>query len=266
MQHLEHGHAPARPVGQARAGASAGYRFGRWLAAACFGLLVVAGGLWAGKDVVFYHTYDTAYGETRTFVLPDRSQVTLNAHSRLKVPRRFLWAHQREVWLAGEAFFRVARRPDRATFTVHTPDLRVEVLGTKFNVSQRRGTTRVVLSEGKVKLVAKAGRTVAPLLMQPGDYAELAPARTAFRKKTVKPEHYSSWQDNKLIFEQTPLPEVLQTVEDFYGVRIVLADSTLADRKFTSTLPNNDLDVVLKSLERVFGFEVVREPGQVVLQ
>jgi ferric-dicitrate binding protein FerR (iron transport regulator) len=140
------------------------------------------------------------------------------------------------------------------------------VLGTKFNVSQRRGTTRVVLSEGKVKLVARDGGRVQPLLMQPGDYAELSPARSAFRKKAVKPENYSSWRDNKLIFEQTPLPEVLQAVEDFYGVRIVLADTTLADRKFTSTLPNNDLDVVLKSLERVFGFEVVRGPDQILLQ
>ena len=266
MHRLDHGPAEARPAGHSRAGSPAGYRFGRLLVAACLGLLLLAGGGWAGKDLIFYRTYDTAYGETRTFVLPDHSQVTLNAHSSLKVPRKFLWEHQREVWLAGEAFFSVSRRPDRATFTVHTPDLRVEVLGTRFNVSQRRGITRVVLSEGKVKLVAKAGRPVAPLLMQPGDYAELAPARTAFRKKTVKPEHYSSWQDNKLIFEQTPLPEVLQTVEDFYGVRFVLADSTLAERKFTSTLPNNDLDVVLKSLERVFGFEVVRGPDQILLQ
>lgn len=238
----------------------------RWLAAACVALLVAAAGLFLARDLIRYRTYATRSGETRSLVLPDGSRVALNANSTLKVARELPGTTGREVWLVGEAFFTVARRPDRARFVVHTEDLDVEVLGTQFNVTQRRGNTRVVLNEGKVRLVPRTAGTPRPVLMAPGDLVQVSAARREVARRTVTPEHYSSWRENKLVFNNTPLAEVLLTVQDFYGVRVTLADPGMGEMKFTATLPNNDLNIVLKVIASVYGLEAEPQDGQIILQ
>jgi ferric-dicitrate binding protein FerR (iron transport regulator) len=209
--------------------------------------------------------YRTAYGQTKRVTLPDGSVVTLNANSRLNLRDTWGLAPPREVWLEGEGFFSVARRADGRKFTVHTDQLTVEVLGTKFNVAQRRNRTTVVLSEGKVKLTANAGRKQS-VLMQPGDHIALAARDTTFNRKTVSPENYTAWTENELFFENAPLPEVLQQVEDYYGVKIILQDTTAAEKRFTSSLPNTNLDVVLKSIAAVYHLEVSRQQDRVILR
>ncbi len=238
----------------------------RWLAAACAVLLVAATGLFLAGDFIRYRTYATRSGETRSLVLPDGSRVALNANSTLKVARELPGTTGREVWLAGEAFFTVAKRPDRARFVVHTEDLDVEVLGTQFNVTQRRGNTRVVLNEGKVRLVPRTAGAPQPVLMTPGDLVQVSAARREVARRTVTPAHYSSWRENKLVFNGTPLAEVLLTVQDFYGVRVTLADPDLGEMQFTATLPNNNLDIVLKAIASVYGLEVQPQDGQIILQ
>ncbi len=236
----------------------------RWLVAACI-LFMLGGGLFLAKDLILYTTYTADYGHTRSVRLSDGSLVELNANSWLKVRNTWGLAPQREVWLQGEGFFSIARRADHAKFTVHTDQLTVEVLGTKFNVAQRRNRTTVVLSEGKVKLTANAGRRQS-ILMKPGDYIELSGLDTTFNRKTVAPEKYTAWKDNELFFENAPLPEVLQKVEDYYGVKIILQDTTAAEKRFTSSLPNNNLDVVLKSIASVYHLEVSRKQNRVILR
>ncbi len=250
-------------------------RQGRWLrnpavrrlAAACVVVLVAAAVVLFGLgDLIRYRTYATRSGETRSLVLPDGSQVALNANSTLKVARYLPGTDGREVWLTGEAFFTVAKRPDRARFVVHTQDLDVVVLGTQFNVTQRRGDTRVVLSEGKVKLLPRTAAHAPPVLMAPGDLVQVSAARRQVARRTVTPENYSSWRENKLVFDSTPLAEVLLTVQDFYGVRVKLADPAMGEKKFTATLPNNDLNIVLKAISSVYGLEVQPQRGQIILQ
>ncbi len=250
-----------------RRGAGPGTPVMRWLAAACVVAVVAAAVVLSGLgDLIRYRTYATRSGETRSLVLPDGSQVALNANSTLKVARDLPGTHGREVWLTGEAFFTVAKRPDRARFVVHTTDLDVEVLGTRFNVTQRRGDTRVVLSEGKVKLVPRTPGRARSVLMAPGDLVQVSAARREVARRTVTPEHYSSWRQNKLVFNSTPLAEVLLTVQDFYGVQVTLADPDMGEMKFTATLPNNDLNIVLKAISSVYGLEVQPQRGQIILQ
>jgi ferric-dicitrate binding protein FerR (iron transport regulator) len=236
----------------------------QWLVAACI-LFILGSGVFFARDFILYTTYTAEYGQTRSVRLNDGSEVELNANSRLKVRNTWGLAMQREVWLKGEGFFSIARQPDHQKFTVHTDQLTVEVLGTKFNVAQRRNRTTVVLSEGKVKLTANAGRRQS-LLMQPGDFIELSAKDTTFNRKTVIPEKYTVWKENELFFENAPLPEVLQKVEDYYGIKIILQDTSVAGKRFTSSLPNNNLDVVLKSIASVYQLEVSRKQDRIILR
>jgi ferric-dicitrate binding protein FerR (iron transport regulator) len=264
---LDHTGAEALAGTPGRRGMRLGTPAVRRLAAACVVLLVAAVVVLLGfGDLIRYRTYATRSGETRSLVLPDGSQVALNANSTLKVARDLPGTSGREVWLTGEAFFTVSRRPDRARFVVHTRDLDVVVLGTRFNVTQRRGDTRVVLSEGKVKLVPRTPGKALPVLMAPGDLVQVSAARRQVARRTVTPEHYSSWRENKLVFNSTPLAEVLLTIQDFYGVRVTLADPEMGEMQFTATLPNNDLNIVLKAISSVYGLEVQPQRGQIILQ
>jgi ferric-dicitrate binding protein FerR (iron transport regulator) len=142
-------------------------------------LLIAAGlGVWsylrAGENA---HT--THYGETARIKLPDGSMVVLNAHSTLTY-NDWSEGQTREVWLNGEAFFEVQKKHDatgRVKFVVHTGDLNVEVLGTRFNVSNRGLRTQIVLEEGKVRLRYEQ-ETEKVIDMQPGELVEYVNADT----------------------------------------------------------------------------------------
>ncbi len=266
MNRLRHDQEPQSQVLPETNSRQTSFRIGYWLKVACLAVLVVGSGVFLGKDWLLYKTYATSFGETHSFLLADHSQVTLNANSALKVPRFAFNGRPREVWLSGEAFFSITKQADHAAFRVHTPKLTIEVLGTKFNVTQRRGHTSVVLSEGKVKVIPESSLRLDTLLLKPGERIEYKTGQTQLVKQVVKPEKYTAWRENKLVFEQTPLIEVVQTIEDFYGISIGLADPAMARKKFTSTLPTHDVTVVLNSLSSVFGLEVVRQNGQIILR
>lgn len=217
------------------------------------------------QDYFRYTTYTTQYGVIRHILLDDGSEVTLNANSSLKVPKDLKEAGFREVWLEGEAFFEITKRPGHVRFAVHTENVNVEVLGTKFNVNSRRGNTEVVLDEGSVKLTAPS-LPVQPLFMKPGDQVTLSSSDSAFKKKQVEPTQYKAWQSNLIMFEDTPLKIVAEKIEDYYGVTITIPDPELARRELTGTLPNNDLGVVLKSLNNSHNINIIFENDIIIFQ
>jgi transmembrane sensor len=243
-------------------------RLSHWpklMAIAASVLIFVVAGYFLSRDYFLYTTYSTPYGMTSNVLLEDGSEITLNANSTLKVPKDLMEAEVREVWLEGEGFFEVAKRPNHVRFAVHTDNLDIEVLGTKFNVSNRRGNTEVVLDEGSVKL-SKPKQHAPSVYMKPGDYVSLAASDTTFHRKIVMPEKHNAWQTNKLIFEDTPLRIVAEKLEDYYGVKIKIPDQDIARREVTGILPNNDLGVVLKSLSTSHKLEIVREKDVIIFR
>lgn len=198
--------------------------------------------------------YTTAYGQTRKVVLPDSSVVTLNANSTLRVPQYWhLYAEDRKAWLDGEAFFEVKKKQG-TTFTVYAGGVAVEVLGTSFNVQDRRGKTRVVLNSGKVKLkLADKGQE---LTMQPGDLVKYVKHQKTVEQRLVDPERYSAWKDHRLIFQDSKLEEIALILEDNYGYEVQMRDSSLADRRFTGSVPSDNMEMLLDKLSHVFNIEI----------
>jgi len=238
----------------------------KWMLAASLSLLFLSGIGFLYRDFIFYKTYSSNYGEVKTFFLEDKSQVTLVAHSNLKIPRLFLSSLKREVWLDGEAFFSVSKQADHKKFIVHTGNLNVEVLGTKFNVTDRRGNTKVILKEGKIIVTSNKDGKIQPYLMSPGEIIEINSKGKHFNKKVIKPELLYNWQENKLVFDSIHLSDVLQTIEDYYGTKIILQDSTLNHQIYTGTLPNNDLEVIINMLSGIYGLEVERTENQIIFK
>jgi transmembrane sensor len=240
------------------------WRYGYQIAAAVALVLVSAG--------LFYYAryanaspqlYTTAYGETREIMLPDSSWVVLNANSALTLSENWESNQLREVWLKGEAFFKVRKKPNHTRFVVNANSVKIEVLGTRFNVNNRHDRTNVVLEEGKVRLIIKDKNDI---IMRPGESVEVNAKRDLITQKAVKPQLYKAWVDKQVIFEGTPIREIAQQIEDTYGYKVVVTGDELSGKKLTGVLPAHDINILLKSLQATFNLQIDKQQDTIVIK
>ena len=229
--------------------------------AAALTVLAIAGGMYYinfmdSQKVVM----NTGYGQTKVAVLDDGSEVHLNANSRISYRAGWKPGELRELWLEGEAYFSVQHQADDQKFIVHTEGLQVEVLGTEFNVKNRRDVTSVVLLTGKVRIEAPGpdARDIAEYVMQPGELVRFAAASRKMEAKKVSPEQYVSWIDHELRFIDTSIAEIAQIIEENYGYEVVLDDVTMNGLKFTGTVPSESIEYLLVALSESFQLRVKR--------
>lgn len=178
--------------------------------------------------------------------LPDSSVVWLNTNSTLEYPSTF-GTGSREVDLKGEAFFDVKK--GKGDFIVNTEKLSVYVKGTKFNVRAyaNESDVKTTLQEGKVELKVRGDWEV--YTMKPGDQITFNSARKEVIIHEVDPSDYSAWKEDRLVFDNTPLAEIIQKLENRYRVTITV-DEVIANReRLTMTIENETLDEVLEFIQ-----------------
>ncbi|HYF30769.1 MAG TPA: FecR domain-containing protein [Chitinophagaceae bacterium] len=229
-----------------------------WSAAAAVILLLAGPYLWT--NLGSKSSIQTAYGQVTQQQLPDGSEVILNANSSISYSSGWDQGKEREVWIKGEAFFKVKKTASKSRFIVHTDQLDVVVTGTQFNVVSRPDKSSVMLTEGSVIIRTKDGIETR---MAPGDFVELANSQLA--RKAVKEETVLAWKDKKLFFDNTPLSLAVQKIKEHYGVEIIIVDGSLAEKTITGIVPNDNLDVLLSSLEATQEFKVVRNDGRITI-
>lgn len=230
-----------------------------WISAAAAVVLIAASVTYFTWGTSSCPSIDTVFGEVRSNALPDGSTMILNANSNATLSTDWEEGKDREVWLNGEAFFKVAKTPQKSRFIVHAGELDVIVTGTQFNVLNRDGKTTVLLTEGSVILRTKDGKEMA---MKPGDYVEMD--HQLVEKKLVKEENVLAWKDNRLAFDNTPLKEAAQMISYHYGVKITLEDN-LGNATLTGIMTNNNLDELLKAIEFALDVRVTRaNTGEII--
>jgi ferric-dicitrate binding protein FerR (iron transport regulator) len=237
----------------------------RWSmrAAAVAGLVLLSlAGWWWTQRTAVPTQYQTAYGETRRVQLPDGSAVTLNANSTLQLVGDWQAGQDRRVTLTGEAFFEVTHQPGHERFLVTGGGVVVEVLGTKFNVNTRRERTRVALQEGRVKLAAEG----TSLVMKPGETVEWSPKRPTLEKTDVPVAQTAAWTSQRLVFDQTPLSDVAQTIEDHFGTRVEIRNPALRDKRLTGEISLANEALLLEALETIYGIRARRDSATLVLE
>ncbi len=219
-------------------------------------------------------TYESHYGEIQNILLPDSSTVTLNANSTLTLGSD--WHKSREVWLEGEAFFAVKKlenitkgsketpNSQPVKFIVHTCNLDVEVLGTRFNVSERRGITQVVLNSGCVQVKNNTDEEI--MKMHPGDLVAYSKTERKFLKKEVNPSLFTSWKEGRFAFDSTPINDIAQMLEDTYGYKVSIEDEQLASRKFTADIPSHDVDILLTLIAESLDVKAEKINNEIVIK
>ena len=195
-----------------------------------------------------YAEIHVPYGQMSQLELSDGTQVWLNSGTTLRYPDRF-GEKCRSVTLTGEAFFKVAKMPDKP-FTINSTDLSVHVLGTSFNFSAYKedSYSSVTLVEGKVAIQDSKGVAIAQL--RPGQMATKEKSSDKLTINEVKTASYSAWTEGKIFFDDERLDQIALKLERWFNVEISFDDPNLKFRRFTGTiLKNKPVDQIMQALE-----------------
>ena len=209
----------------------------------------------------------TKYGEKNQIRLPDGSLVHLNGNTRIEYSSHWSADEPRIVRLQGEAYFSVTHKNNNQKFWVLTSDkIKIEVIGTEFNVHSRQ-TTSVALSSGKVRLEVKGDSDEAQsIIMKPGDVVELSEKSDAIVQKKIKAAVLTSWKSDKLLFDSTSVKEIFDLIHDTYGYQVNLHDKAILQQYITGSVPNKNLDAMLDGLEYLLNVKTTKSDNIIYIQ
>lgn len=181
--------------------------------------------------------YQSNFGEQQIIALLDGSEVILNAKSELTYNKKN-WKTNREIFLIGEAFFKVKKG---SKFTVTTPNGTVTVLGTKFNVNTNKNFFDVVCYEGSVKVISNNVERIITRNQAVRNNNGL----TAYIPNLENED--PSWVSGQSSFKSVPLSQVIDALHKQYNIDF---DSSAIDNSivFTGSFDHKDLDIALASV------------------
>ena len=192
-------------------------------------------------------------GKRSMLSLSDGTKLWLNSGTELEFPSRFT-GDKREITVNGEVYAEVAS--GQAPFYVNTAQFKVLVHGTKFNVSAYGNDPEnsVTLVQGSVEVVSandshrREDAILFNMRLAPNEKATISD--NIITKETVNVDEYISWKDGVLIFNQTPILEVIRKLERYYNVKFeVDAESELSAKTCTGKLfLSENFDNVMNSL------------------
>ncbi|MFH5882700.1 FecR family protein [Halalkalibaculum sp. DA3122] len=198
----------------------------------------------------FYVMQDlvTESGEKASVSFSDGTRVILNAASTLRFPKRFDGA-KREVYLDGEAYFKVAHNPE-SPFVVHTDKAEIEVLGTEFNVQgwEEDTNTAVTVSEGKVSVKSMNPDKTEKAVLTKGEYTRVEEAKGLAPVQRVKIENHLLWTQGGIHFDNVPFRQVFRHLERKFDVQIQVPDKGILDVPYTSTFRQAELNEIIHVL------------------
>lgn len=208
------------------------------------------GGEEFAQNSITWQEIQSPVGMRSHVVLPDGTNLWLNAGSRLRYSIPFA-REKREVELTGEAYLDVVRN-EQSPFIVKTGISRIEVLGTAFNVNAypESGQIKVALKEGSVKfLFAADGETTKFCELEPNDLMVFDKKEQTVTLDNTNIEKHIAWHRNVMILDDTPMTQLARMLEQWYGVKVVVANEEIKQYRFTTTFDNEPLHRVLELLE-----------------
>lgn len=223
-----------------------------------------------------------AYGERKNIQLPDGTDVTLNAGSKIEIKESF-GASTRDVYLEGEAFFDVKHNA-KLPFIVHTTAMDVKALGTAFNVKAYldETITETSLIRGLIEVTLKESDN-RKMLLYPNQkikwehsFAKTGNSNSKDRNGFNKSDSLVkkllltdlgnikevAWKENKLMFEDELFSDIAIALERWYGVKIEFGDEMIRNYRFTGNFEKEDINTVLDFLKESRSFNYTIEQGK----
>jgi ferric-dicitrate binding protein FerR (iron transport regulator) len=274
-----------------------------WKKAAAVLLVLMMGAslayVWHGGhsgDHLRWQQVTTTNGMKTTLRLADGTKLWVNAGSTLRYPENFN-EKTREVYLSGEAYFRVKHDPGRP-FIIHTSDMDVKVLGTEFDVRaySDEDYSETSLIKGAVEVSVNRDKQPQQIYLKPKQKIVVAKTSieikqigdknngTAVTPSATIPDSFTrniklepikvlrgniiaetAWKENTLLFEDESLQSLARRMERWYGVKIIIRDPALAGQRFTGSGDNVSLDKLLRILQMIKPFHYLIHDQQVII-
>ena len=212
-------------------------------------------------DIVGWKTIRTPRGKVYKVILPDKTQVLMNADSKLTFPDRFEGS-ERVVKLEGEAFFSVTKDAHHP-FVVESEKLRTHVLGTEFNLrAYPNSNPHVTLVSGQVQVDNLLNHQT--VMMKPGQDVTID-RESNFDVSTVDTEYYVQWKEGFFYFDNLPLVEVLRELGRWYNVDIQITDNSLMSYRLHFIADRGaNIDQVVNNLNG-FSYLSVERRGECII-
>ncbi len=196
------------------------------------------------------YTYYTERGIKGNIMLPDSSRVWLNSGSKITFPQKFS-SDKRRVIFEGEGYFEVSSNKQWPMEVVTKKGMKVEVLGTKFLIKSYSNEVaeKAILIEGSIEIsnIAKEFKKLGTKLLLPGNSLSFSTKRV-YSEKQADTLQNLAWKRGEMIFDQTPISEVVKIMERWYGVDIKVLDKEILNYKFTATFSSESVMQVLDLL------------------
>jgi ferric-dicitrate binding protein FerR (iron transport regulator) len=234
--------------------------FQRIAAAAAILVIFAGSGYWLGtgriKGLIAENVIiEAPLGSRSKMYLPDGTLVWLNAGSTLSYSQNF-GVEERTVNLKGEGYFEVTHQ-DKKPFYVISKDLKIRVLGTKFNLRNylEEEEARVTLLEGSVKVNCKSASQPESYL-KPNEQIIYDRKTMVARTITTNASNALEWTNGYLFFDEERLPDIARELERAYNVKISIADESLKTFKFYGNFTRTEQTIqevleVLASTEKL---------------
>ena len=193
--------------------------------------------------------------------LKDGSVVYIANNSSFSFPELFA-DKERKVELTGEAFFDIARNPEKP-FVIETSSATVEVLGTAFNVKANKNNGfELIVERGKVRVTPKSG-SAESFLVVAGE--KLSCVNNHFQKENNTDNSYRAWRTNRMRFKDEPLTNIIKVLNEKYHSNITLEGNGLASRKLTVTFENSSLDTMLEVISLTLNVKHEKVTDKIIL-
>lgn len=203
------------------------------------------GNIEIGLDNIPQENLNTIYTEKcvkSNITLPDGTNVKLNSDTKITFPNRFV-GKTREVKIDGEAFFDVATDSLHPLIVTTAKGLIIKVTGTKFNIKSypNDNSEEATLYEGKITLISK-GNTYN---MLPDNQLIIAPNKRPVKVGSPKMNNIKAWTEGRIVFDETPLSEVIKVLERWHGVTFAVTDSSVLNKTITGSFNSESIHYIM---------------------
>ncbi len=208
--------------------------------------------LWLQSD------QQTATGEQRQIELIGGGTALLDTRSAIAIHDTQHW--REVVLLQGAAAFNVGHHDPRP-FRVRTGDWTMTDVGTRFELTRLDGHLQLVVSSGVVDLDGPSGHR----RIQAGEQATIALPDGSIQLHTGDVDSATAWTRGRLVFENQPLRDVVESLNRYYSGHILILGPALGRRRVSGVFKTSAPLAAVDALQHSLGLQQHRLGRRLVI-
>ncbi|MEF9931827.1 MAG: DUF4974 domain-containing protein [Bacteroidales bacterium] len=215
------------------------------------------------------NTYYTENGVKGKLMLPDSSFVWLNSGSKISYPKEFD-SDKRRISFEGEGYFDVVKNPQWPMEVITPKGMRVEVLGTKFHIKSydNDDEEQATLFSGIIDISKTDGtkNVLNMKVLKPRESLRFTSKGAVVLTPRADTTKKIAWKRGELLFEQTPMQEVIKMLERWHGVEIIVKDPVVLSYKFTADFSSESIVQILELFRYTSPIDYTIEENKIYLK